>query len=78
MSGTQESGNFIPSFSSEHLVPENGHMVDAEEEDIIKWAGGALYFGGADTVRMLRSIVHRLTDDNLNFRPSHQSCHSSC
>ncbi|KAF8335172.1 cytochrome P450 [Amanita rubescens] len=44
-----ESGNFIQSFSSQHLLPEDGPAIDAEEEDIIKWAGGALYFGGADT-----------------------------
>ncbi|PFH47843.1 hypothetical protein AMATHDRAFT_151131 [Amanita thiersii Skay4041] len=47
--GQIESGNYIDSFTSQHLHPEDGHMVDAEEEDIIKWAGGALYFGGADT-----------------------------
>ena len=50
----QESGDFLQSFSSQHLRPEDGHAIDAEEEDIIKWASGALYFGGADTVRMIR------------------------
>ena len=60
----QESGDFVHSFSSQHLRPDDGHVVDTEEEDIIKWAGGALYFGGADTVRTLRWILCRLTDDN--------------
>jgi hypothetical protein len=62
--GIQESGDFVHSFSSQHLRPDDGHVVDSEEEDIIKWAGGALYFGGADTVRTLRWIFRRLTDDN--------------
>ncbi|KAF8335162.1 cytochrome P450 [Amanita rubescens] len=44
-----ESGKFTESFSSQHLRPEDGHMVDGEEEDIVKWASSALYFGGADT-----------------------------
>ncbi|KAF8630710.1 hypothetical protein AX15_002762 [Amanita polypyramis BW_CC] len=44
-----ESGNFIESFSSQHLQPEDGRAIDSEEEDTIKWASGALYFGGADT-----------------------------
>ncbi|KAK2460279.1 hypothetical protein APHAL10511_007668 [Amanita phalloides] len=44
-----DSGNFIESFSSQHLRPDDGRAIDTEEEDIIKWASGALYFGGADT-----------------------------
>ncbi|KAF8626110.1 hypothetical protein AX17_006606 [Amanita inopinata Kibby_2008] len=44
-----ESGNYIESFTSQHLQPEDRHAVDEEEEDVIKWAAGALYFGGADT-----------------------------
>ncbi|OAX32518.1 cytochrome P450 [Rhizopogon vinicolor AM-OR11-026] len=44
-----ESGNYIDSFSSQHLRPEDGHEIDAEEEDIIKWCSAALYTGGADT-----------------------------
>ncbi|KIL57118.1 hypothetical protein M378DRAFT_16464 [Amanita muscaria Koide BX008] len=43
------SGTYTESFSSQHLRPEDGRDVDVEEEDVIKWAGGALYFGGADT-----------------------------
>ena len=31
------------------LTPEDGSVIDAEEEDIIKWVVGALYSGGADT-----------------------------
>ena len=64
--GIQESGDFVHSFSSQHLRPDDGHVVDGEEEDIIKWAGGALYFGGADTVRTLRWIFRRLTDDDTD------------
>jgi len=44
-----ESGNFVHSFTSQSLQPDDGHVVGSEEEDIIKWAGGTPYFGGADT-----------------------------
>lgn len=73
---SQESGDFVHSFSSQHLRPDDGHVVDAEEEDIIKWAGGALYFGGADTVRTLRRIFRRLTD-NISDRRIGPILHSS-
>ncbi|PFH49414.1 hypothetical protein AMATHDRAFT_63274 [Amanita thiersii Skay4041] len=45
-----ESGNFTPSFTSHHLLPEDGHTPDDEEQDIIKWCSGGLYAGGADTI----------------------------
>jgi hypothetical protein len=75
--GIQESGNFVHSFTSQSLQPDDGHVVGSEEEDIIKWAGGTPYFGGADTVRTLRRIFRRLTDDNSDrsispiIHPSH-------
>jgi hypothetical protein len=31
------------------LTPEDGSVIDEEEEDIIKWVVGAIYSGGADT-----------------------------
>ena len=31
------------------LTPEDGSVIDAEEEDVIKWVVGAVYAGGADT-----------------------------
>jgi len=49
----QESGNYVESFTSQHLRPEDGHEIDAEEEDIIKWCSAALYVGGADTVSIV-------------------------
>jgi len=33
-----------------NLLPEEGGVVDVETEENIKWAGGALYVGGGDTV----------------------------
>ncbi|OJA13857.1 hypothetical protein AZE42_13986, partial [Rhizopogon vesiculosus] len=41
----------MPSFTSGHLLPEDGSTVDAEQEDIIKWCSQGIYVGGADTVR---------------------------
>lgn len=49
----QESGNYVESFTSQHLRPDDGHEMDAEEEDIIKWCSAALYVGGADTVSIV-------------------------
>ena len=31
------------------LTPEDGSVIDEEEEDVIKWVVGAVYSGGADT-----------------------------
>ncbi len=60
--GIQESGNFMESFTSKHLRPDNGHVIDAEEEDTVKWASGAMSVGGADTVSTLRYPFRRLAD----------------
>ncbi|PFH49401.1 hypothetical protein AMATHDRAFT_147734 [Amanita thiersii Skay4041] len=43
------SGEYSPSFASYHLCPEDGHVPDKEEQDIVKWCCSALYTGGADT-----------------------------
>ncbi|KAK7029428.1 hypothetical protein VNI00_014682 [Paramarasmius palmivorus] len=43
------SGNFDDSFTSKLLCPEDGHVPDAEEEDIFKFCGAGIYAGGADT-----------------------------
>ncbi|PFH49406.1 hypothetical protein AMATHDRAFT_147746 [Amanita thiersii Skay4041] len=43
------SKNYAPSFASYHLCPEDGHVLDEEEQDIVKWCCSALYSGGADT-----------------------------
>uniref|UniRef100_A0A0W0FVR2 Putative P450 cytochrome n=1 Tax=Moniliophthora roreri TaxID=221103 RepID=A0A0W0FVR2_MONRR len=43
------SGNFEDSFTSRLLRPEDGHVPDAEEEDIIKFCDAGIYAGGADT-----------------------------
>lgn len=53
-----ESGNYKHSFSSQHLLPEDGHTITDEEEDTIKWCSAALYAGGADTtVSALTSFI---------------------
>ncbi|KIJ13210.1 hypothetical protein PAXINDRAFT_13960 [Paxillus involutus ATCC 200175] len=57
-----ESGNYVASFTSKHLSPEDGHTLNSEEEDIIKWCSAALYVGGADTtVSGLASFVLFMT-----------------
>ncbi|KIJ60578.1 hypothetical protein HYDPIDRAFT_117119 [Hydnomerulius pinastri MD-312] len=53
-----ESGDYVPSFTSQHLSPEDGHTLSSDEEDIIKWCSAALYAGGADTtVSALASFI---------------------
>jgi cytochrome P450 len=78
-----ESGSYLPSFTSQYLVPEDGHQLDEEEQDIIKWCAGALYAGGADTtVAFMTAFVaammlhpeaqiraQREIDDNLGRDP---------
>jgi hypothetical protein len=43
------------SFTSKYLRPEDGHTLDSEEEDIIKWCSAALYVGCADTMSAVNS-----------------------
>ncbi|KAH9943945.1 cytochrome P450 [Amylocystis lapponica] len=45
-----ESGNYVESFVSQLLRPDDGTVPSAEEEAIIMACGSALYAGGADTV----------------------------
>lgn len=47
------SGNYVESFTSQNLQPEDNHSVNAEEESIIKYCSLALYTGGTDTVSLL-------------------------
>lgn len=48
----QQSGNYIESFTSNGLQPEDGEPLSAEAEDILKWCSAGLYAGGADTVSL--------------------------
>ncbi|KAJ7491019.1 cytochrome P450 [Mycena latifolia] len=43
------AGKAVPSFASTLLQPTDGPPADADAEDIILWAAGALYIAGADT-----------------------------
>lgn len=49
---SQETGNYIESFVSNYMRPEDGKVPDREEQDILKWCSAALYVGGADTVSL--------------------------
>jgi len=56
------SGDFVDSFTSKHLFPEDGKIADPEMQDHIKWASAALYVGGGDTtVSALTSFVLVMT-----------------
>ncbi|KAK1231955.1 hypothetical protein PQX77_004926, partial [Marasmius sp. AFHP31] len=43
------SENYVDSFVSRFLRPENGSKPGEEDEDILKWVAAGLYVGGADT-----------------------------
>ncbi|KAJ7701790.1 cytochrome P450 [Mycena rosella] len=44
-----ESGRYAESFFSRYFSPEDGHVPDAEERDILKWTASSIYSGGAHT-----------------------------
>ncbi|KAK7014772.1 hypothetical protein VNI00_019270 [Paramarasmius palmivorus] len=48
--GLIESGNFVDSFVSRFLLPEDGSTISEEDQDILKWCAHAMYIGGGDTV----------------------------
>lgn len=60
----QESGNYLESFTSKMLLPEDGVPPTAEEEDHIKFCAEALHAGGADTVSVLLTVfvLVKITD----------------
>ena len=49
----QLSGDYVESFTSKHLVEENGLSTDPLKQEYVKWACEALYIGGGDTVRLI-------------------------
>ena len=61
MHATQASGSYFPSFTSAFL--EDGVKTD-EEDFLLKWAGFAIYGGGADTVSV-SSISSWSSDFNI-------------
>ncbi|KAL0070250.1 hypothetical protein AAF712_002742 [Marasmius tenuissimus] len=44
-----DSDNYVDSFVSRFLRPDNGSKPGEEDEDILKWVAAGLYVGGADT-----------------------------
>ncbi|KAJ7135500.1 cytochrome P450 [Mycena crocata] len=44
-----ESGSYSESFFSQYFCSDEGHGVDGEEKDILKWTAGSIYAGGAHT-----------------------------
>lgn len=45
------------------LYPEDGKILNPEEEDILKWCSAALYAGGADTVSSDNAVSNRFSDN---------------
>ncbi|KAK7021812.1 hypothetical protein VNI00_017256 [Paramarasmius palmivorus] len=48
--GLIESGNYVDSFISRFLLPEDGSCISEEDQDILKWCAHAMYIGGGDTI----------------------------
>jgi hypothetical protein len=48
----KSTGDYIQSFASKHLIEDDGRFADPLKQHHIKWACGALYVGGGDTVRI--------------------------
>ncbi|KAJ6591168.1 cytochrome P450 [Mycena vulgaris] len=44
-----ESGTYAESFFSHYFVSDDGHTLEGEEKDILKWAAASIYVGGAHT-----------------------------
>ncbi|KAF9270162.1 cytochrome P450 [Marasmius fiardii PR-910] len=54
-----DSGEYVDSFVSRFLRPEDGAIPGEEDIDILKWCAAALYVGGADTtVSAMTSFVY--------------------
>ncbi|KAJ7099725.1 cytochrome P450 [Mycena epipterygia] len=44
-----ESGSHTESFFSQYFHPDEGHVLEGEEGDILKWTAASIYTGGAHT-----------------------------
>lgn len=61
----QASGKYTESFTSQYMNPEDGHAVQGDEEDIVKWCAAALYVGGADTVRPTAATASPMSHNSI-------------
>ncbi|KAJ7859589.1 cytochrome P450 [Mycena leptocephala] len=44
-----ESGTYAESFFSQYFRPDDGHVLEGEEREILKWTAASIYAGGAHT-----------------------------
>jgi len=44
-----ESGTYAESFFSQYFLPDDGHVLEGEDSEILKWVAGSIYAGGAHT-----------------------------
>ncbi|KAG7099150.1 hypothetical protein E1B28_001021 [Marasmius oreades] len=65
-----DSGEYVDSFVSRFLRPEDGKLPGDEDMDILKWCAAALYIGGADTtVSAMTSFVYLMvTNPEVQMR----------
>ncbi|KAJ2930399.1 hypothetical protein H1R20_g6704, partial [Candolleomyces eurysporus] len=61
------TGEYIDSFTSKQLLGDTSYIDPSQKEYVVKWCAAALYAGGADTVRYLRTLTSSIFYHDHDF-----------